>query len=118
MALALIVGTGCKNRRKGVATLADLSPPRDAPAWESRFAVAFDDSYTPTSVNLQGRAPNDVLDQQLFQARLGHAAIVLLVRVEQVWGKGRYQGRQSQYLELEIGEVLLGTLPKDAPEQL
>lgn len=118
LALALLVGTGCKNRHKGAATLAELSPPKDAPAWESRFAVAFDDSYTPTSVNLQGRAPNDVLDQQLFQARLGHAAIVLLVRVEQVWGKGRYQGRQNQFVELEIGEVLLGILPKDAPEQL
>lgn len=118
LALALVVCVGCKNRRKGAATLAELSPPRDAPAWESRYAVAFDDSYTPTAVNLQGRAPNDVLDQQLFQSRLGHAAIVVLVRVEQVWGKGRYQGRQSQYLELEVGEVLLGTLPKGAPELL
>ena len=59
LALALLVGTGCKNRHKGAATLAELSPPKDAPAWESRFAVAFDDSYTPTSVNLQGRAPKD-----------------------------------------------------------
>ncbi|MFO7567336.1 MAG: hypothetical protein R6X02_32125 [Enhygromyxa sp.] len=117
LTLALVACAGCKNRHKG-ASLAELSPPRDAPAWESRYGVAFDDSYTPTSVNLQGRAPNDVLDQQLFQARLGHAAIVVLVRVEQVWGKGRYQGRQSQYLELELGEVLLGTLPKNTPEQL
>jgi hypothetical protein len=115
LAFALI---GCRNRHKGGGTLADLRPPRDAPAWESRHAVAFDDSYTPTSINLQGRAPNDVRDQQLFQARLGYAQIVVLVRVEQVWGKGRYQGRQNQYLELEVGEVLLGTLPKDAPEML
>lgn|GEM_PF-4884461 len=93
-------------------------PPRDAEPWESRFAVAFDDSYTPTDVNLQGRAPNDVLDQQLFQARLGHAALVILVRVDQVWGKGRYEGRQDQFVELEVGEVLMGSLPKEAPERL
>jgi hypothetical protein len=117
--LALVACVGCKNRRhKGTSSLAELSPPRDAPAWESRYAVAFDDSYTPTAVNLQGRAPNDVLDQQLFQARLGHAAIVVLVRVEQVWGKGRYQGRKNQYLEIEVDEVLLGTLPKGTPELL
>jgi hypothetical protein len=116
--LALALVGGCKNRNNKGHTLADLSPPKDAPAWESRYAVAFDDSYTPTSINLQGRAPNDVLDQQLFQARLGHAALVVLVRVEQVWGKGRYQGRQDQYLELQVGEVLLGSLPKDAPERM
>ncbi len=116
--LALALVGGCKNRKNQAGTLADLAPPKDAPAWESRYAVAFDDSYTPTSINLQGRAPNDVLDQQLFQARLGHAAIVVLVRVEQVWGRGRYQGRQTQYLELEVGEILLGSMPKDTPERL
>ena len=42
--------------------------------------------------------------EQLFQARLGHADIVMLVRVEQVWGKGRYQGRQDQFLEIEQRE--------------
>lgn len=116
LALALV---GCKNRQKhGGSSLSELRPPRDAPAWEAGQAVAFDDSYTPTPVNLQGRAPNDVRDQQLFQARLGYADIVVLVRVDQVWGKGRYQGRQNQYVELELGDVLLGALPKDAPEQL
>lgn len=117
-ALILALG-GCKNRHKGVGgTLSELRPPRDAPAWESSHAVAFDDSYTPTPINLQGRAPNDVRDQQLFQARLGYADIVVLTRVEQVWGRGRYLGRQNQFLELELGDVLLGALPKDAPEQL
>ncbi|WP_146155470.1 hypothetical protein [Enhygromyxa salina] len=117
-ALALsFAGGGCKNRNKG-GTISELTPPKDAPAWESRYAVAFDDAYTATAVNLQGRAPNDVLDQQLFQARLGHAAIVMLVRVEQVWGRGRYQGRQDQFLEVEVGEYLLGNLAKDAPERL
>ncbi len=114
-----LVGGGCKNRRvrKG-GTLSELQPPKDAEPWESRFAVAFDDSYTPTSINLQGRAPNDVLDQQLFQARLGYAAVVALVQVEQVWGRGRYQGHQAQFAEVEVGELLFGTLPKDAPERL
>jgi hypothetical protein len=112
-------GAGCKNRRdKNGGTLSELRPPKDAEAWESRYAVAFDDSYTPTSINLQGRAPNDVLDQQLFQARLGYAAVVALVRVEQVWGRGRYQGRQTQFVEVEVGEMLFGSLPKDAPERL
>jgi hypothetical protein len=115
--LVVACASGCKNRNKG-GTISELRPPKDAPDWESRYAVAFDNAYTPTSINLQGRAPNDVLDQQLFQARLGHAAIVVLVRVEQVWGRGRYQGRQQQFVEVEVGEYLLGSLPKDAPERL
>ena len=110
---------GCKNRKNAQSlSTAELVPPKNAPAWEARFAVAFDDGYTPTALNMQGRAPNDVLDQQLFQARLGHAAIVVLARVEQVWGRGRYQGRQDQFLEIEVAELLLGTLPKDTPERL
>ena len=115
--LTLALGGGCKNRNKD-GTLSELAPPKDAEPWRSNLAIAFDDSYTPTSINLQGRAPNDVRDQQLFQARLGHAAIVVLVKVDQIWGKGRYQGRQEQYLEVELGETLMGTLPKDAPERL
>lgn len=109
---------GCKHRRDKAGYIAELTPPKNAPDWESRFGVAYDDSYTPTSINLQGRAPNDVLDQQLFQSRLGHAALVLLVSIEQVWGKGRFEGRQSQFVEITIDETLLGTLPKDAPEQV
>ena len=120
LALCLIGGGGgCKNRRdKKGGTLSELRPPKGAEPWESRYAVAFDDSYTPTSINLQGRAPNDVLDQQLFQARLGYAAIVALVQVEQVWGRGRYRGHQTQFVEVEVGETLFGALPKDAPERL
>lgn len=117
--LCLVGAGGCKHRRnKQASTLSELAPPKDAEPWESRYAVAFDDSYTPTELNMQGRAPNDVEDQRLFQARLGYANIVLLVRVEQVWGKGRYQGRQDQFLEVEVGETLLGSLPKNAPEHL
>lgn len=119
MALALgFAAPGCKNRRDSGGGLSQLTPPKDPSPWESGYAVAYDDAYTPTSINLQGRAPNDVLDQQLFQARLGYADLVMLVRVEQVWGKGRYEGRQDQFVEVEIGDVLFGSLPKDAPERL
>ena len=123
LAALLVLGlglgsTGCKNRDKG-GSISELAPPKgEARPWESGLAVAYDDAYTPTAINLQGRAPNDVYDQQLFQARLGYADIVLLVRVQQVWGRGRYEGRQDQFLEVEIGETLLGNLPKDAPENL
>lgn len=110
VALAALVFSlpACKSRR----THGELFPPDDAPTWEGRFAVAFDDDYTAEDLELRGRAPHDVLDQRLFASRLGYAAIVALVRVDQVWGRGRYQGRKDQYLDVTIGEVLLGELPK------
>jgi hypothetical protein len=108
LALACLSGAGCKSRSR----TGELFPPDDAPAWETRFASTFDDDYTPEPLELRGRAPHDVLDQRLFNARLGYAAIVALVRVDQVWGRGRYQGRKHQYVDVELGEVLLGELPK------
>ena len=105
---------GCRSRRDATG---ELHPPRDAREWTSNFAVAFDDSFTPTEVNLTGRAPNDVQDQRLFAARLGHADIVALVRIDQVWGKGRYEGRQDQFVELSMGELLMGQLDKDVNDQ-
>ncbi len=108
LSLAVLVVAGCRNRDRS----AQLHPPSDAPAWEQRFAVAFDDGYTREPINLTGRAPHDVLDQRLFAARLGHAAIVALVEVEQVWARGRYEGSQDQYLDVAIDRVLLGELPK------
>ncbi len=118
--LALVVAAaamgcnGCKNRKNPSG---ELVAPNNAEAWEARYAVAFDDDYTRHKLNLTGRAPNDVLDQRLFQSRLGHANFVALVRVEQVWGKGRYEGRQDQYLDVEVGEVLLGEINKNADER-
>jgi hypothetical protein len=109
LGLAMSSSAGCKNRHR----TGELYPPDDAPAWETRFAVAFDDDFTPEPLELQGRAPHDVLDQRLFAARMGHAAIVMLVRVDQVWGRGRYQGRKHQYVDVELDEVLLGELPKN-----
>jgi hypothetical protein len=109
------VTTGCKRRDRG----ADLRPPPGAPEWEGRFAPAFDDGYTREPINLDGRAPHDVLDQRLFASRLGHAALVALVRVDQVWGRGRYEGRQDQFLDVEIDRLLIGELPRGvANEQL
>jgi hypothetical protein len=108
LGLVMLSSTGCKNRHR----TGELQPPDDAPAWETRFALAFDDDYTAEPLELEGRASHDVTDQRLFAARLGHAAIVALVRVDQVWGRGRYQGRKLQYVDIEIEEVLLGELPK------
>ncbi len=105
--VGLLLAPGCRNKGE-----ISLSAPSDAIAWEARYGVAFDDSYTPTPLRMGGRAPNDVLDQRLFNARIGHADLVLEVKVEQVWGRGRYAGRPEQYLDVELDEVLLGELPK------
>jgi hypothetical protein len=109
VALCATAIAGCKARR---GSRGELSPPDDAPAWEERFGFAFDDDYTDAELELRGRAPHDVLDQKLFGARIGYAAIVALVQVEQVWGRGRYQGKHAQYIDVELGDVLFGELPK------
>jgi hypothetical protein len=113
-ALAIGLGApGCRDRNPtGV-----LKPPSGAPEFEAKYAVAFDDDYTREPINLSGRAPNDVLDQRLFAARLGHAHIVARVTVEQVWGRGRYQGRKDQFLDVMIDEVLMGELPKKTKDE-
>lgn len=116
LAIGCALFGGCKGRKNNKG---ELSPPDDAPAWEERYGVAFDDDYTGADLELRGRAPHDVLDQKLFAARLGHAAIVALVEVEQVWGRGRYEGRRAQYIDVELGDVLFGELPKGTrPSQL
>lgn len=116
LAACVVLGQGaCKNRHHG----AELHAPKGAAEWEPRFAVAFDDGYTRESINLEGRAPHDVLDQRLFAARLGHAAIVAVVTVDQVWGKGRYESRPDQFLDIEIERLLIGELPRGvADDQL
>jgi len=108
VALVSAALAGCKSK----SSRGELSPPDDAPAWEERYGVAFDDDYTAADLQLGGRASHDVFDQQLFAARLGYAAIIVLAKVEQVWGRGRYQGRRAQYVDIELGEVMLGELPK------
>lgn len=116
LAVVALMGLGEVACKHGPKT-GELTPPGDAPAWENRYGVAFDDAYTREPINLVGRAPHDVLDQRLFGARLGHAALVAKVSVEQVWGRGRHEGDQDQYLDVRIEDVLLGELPKNTNEQ-
>jgi hypothetical protein len=104
--LALGLAAGCKGRN----LTGELTPPADAAAWDARHAQAFDDHYTRQPINLSGRAPHDVRDQQLLARRMGFADVLAEVKVLQVWGKGRYQGRQEQFLELEIERLLVGRL--------
>lgn len=111
--MATLTVGACRKR----AGNGELLPPDDAPAWENRFGVAYDDAYTRQPINLVGRAPHDVRDQQLFAARLGHAAIVAKVSVDQVWARGRYEGDQNQYLDITIQRVLMGELPKNTAEE-
>lgn len=110
LVVGLAAGIGCNGGRS--RTPGQLSAPATAPAFEERYAVAYDNGYTDAVLNLRGRAPNDVYDQSLFHARLGYADLVAVVRVDQVWGKGLYEGRQDQYMEVTVGDVLLGELPR------
>jgi hypothetical protein len=115
LALVAALGAGaCKHRKNASG---ELTPPPNAEAWEPRYAVAFDDEYTRYDINLAGRAPNDYLDQRLFQSRLGHADFVALVKVEQVWGKGRHEGKRAEYLDVELGEVLMGDPGRGADQR-
>lgn len=114
MLVAGIALGGCKKK-----DLRELTAPVGEQAWEPRFGVAFGDAYTGTPLEMGGRAPNDVVDQRLFIARFGHADLVMEVSVDQVWGRGRYEGRPDQFLDVELGEVLLGALPpRTDPHQL
>lgn len=108
-ALAAVVGFvgGCAG---GDANRGNLRAPEAAVPFESRYAVAFDDGYTAAPPQVEGRAPNDVMDQRLLHARLGHADLVVLVEVAQIWEKGFKGGDKRQYLDVELGEVLLGDL--------
>ena len=104
----MLAAPGCKKKHEGA-----LEAPAGAQAFEKRFAVAFDDKFTALPLEMGGRAPNDVFDQRLFAARLGYADIVMEVKVAQVWARGRYQGRPEQYLDVELGEVIVGQeIPK------
>ena len=105
--------SACKDRSE----TGELASPEDAAAFESQHRKAFDDDYTPQGVNLMGRAPNDVLDQQLFAERLGFADVLIKVQVRQVFGKGRYQGRKDQYVAVAIEEVIMGSLPDGVEEE-
>jgi hypothetical protein len=104
---------GCKAR----SSTGELTPPNDAVEWDSKYTEMFDDDYTRQALNLRGRAPHDVRDQRLLAIRLGLSDVIAEVKVLQVWGRGRYQGRQEQFLELEISKLLMGQLVKGTSER-
>ncbi len=111
LALSLAIAcmlTSCA--RKG--SRGELAPPADAPAWDPVYDTAFDDHYTATRLELSGRAPGDVVDQRRLAQRLGYADLVALVKVEQVWSRGLYGGAPQQRLDVTLGRVLLGALPR------
>lgn len=112
LAAGLSIGA-CKDR----SATGELSSPDDAKPFESKHRKAFDDDYTAQNVELMGRAPNDVLDQQLFAERLGFADVLVKVRVKQVFGKGRYEGRKDQYVAVAVEEVLIGSLADGTEEE-
>lgn len=119
MLASLLVGAPLLGACASRSPTGELTPPSDARAWEGKWRPAFDDDYTAEAINLQGRAPHDVRDQRLLALRMGHADLVAEVRVLQVWGRGRYQGRQDQYLEVAIEQYLIGQPVKGtADEQL
>lgn len=90
----------------------DLAPPDGAAAWDPIYDNTFDDHYNETALQLSGRAPGDVIDQRRLAQRLGFADLVLLVHVDQVWSRGLYAGAANQRLDVTLGRVLLGVLPK------
>lgn len=113
MLLALVATTAaCRGKSNG-----ELKPPSGTPAWDSRLEQLFDDRFTPTPIELTGRAPGDVLDQRRFSQRLGYADLVVLVTVEQVWSRTLLGGRPQQRVEISLGEALRGKLPRGAAKE-
>lgn len=112
MLLVLAAAIGCKANQTG-----ELQPPAGAAAWDSRLEQLFDDRVTPTPIELTGRAPGDVLDQRRFSQRLGYADVVVLVTVEQVWSRTLLGGRPQQRVEISLGEVLHGKLPRGTAKE-
>ncbi len=100
--------TGCVKQ----GTRGDLAPPANAAAWDPIYDNTFDDHYNQTTMALSGRAPGDVIDQRRLAQRLGFADLVLLVQVDQVWSRGLHGGAATQRLDVTLGRVLLGVLPK------
>jgi hypothetical protein len=115
--LAPLLAAGLLGACKARSSSGELTPPSDAVAWDARYAQSFDDDYTRQPINLSGRAPHDIRDQRLLAQRMGYSDVIARVEVLQVWGQGRYQGRQEQYLELQIEELLVGQLVKGTEER-
>ena len=107
LAVSLVM-VGCARSRAG----GELMPPAGSPAWDSRFDLVFDDHYTAIPVQLTGRAPGDVIDQKRFAQRLGHADLVVLVTVDQIWSRGLYASTPQQRASVTLGQVLHGELAR------
>lgn len=107
-ALVLMLASACSR----TTSRGELAPPAGAAAWDQRLGVVFDDGVTGVPVQLVGRAPIDVMDQRRFSQRLGYADLVVLMKVDQVWSRGLYGGVPGQRLDVTLGKVLLGELPK------
>jgi hypothetical protein len=103
---------GCHSKSGG-----ELRPPADAEAWDERLGQLFDDRFTPTPIALAGRAPGDVLDQLRFSQRLGYAHLAVLVTVDQVWSRTLLGGQPQQRVEITLGDVLRGELPRSTNKQ-
>lgn len=107
-----LVQAGCARGGRG-----ELTPPAGAPQWDPLFDVVFDDHYTAIPVQLTGRAPGDVIDQKRFAQRLGHADLVMLVTVDQVWSRGLYAGAPQQRANVKLGQVLRGELARGVRDE-
>lgn len=110
--VAAVLAAGCRNATRG-----ELRPPAGVEAWDSRLGLLFDDRFTPTPIALAGRAPGDVTDQLRFSQRLGYAHLAVLVTVDQVWSRTLLGGLPQQRVEITLGDVLRGELPRGAAKQ-
>lgn len=91
-----------------------LEAPDDAPPWSAELAGVFDDGYSRAPLELTGRAPNDVLDQDRFTRRFGNADIVAVVTVEQSWARGRHGRDAAHHVDVHLERVLMGEWPAAA----
>ncbi|MFY0532860.1 hypothetical protein [Nannocystis pusilla] len=114
MSVSWFVLAGCRHSSNG-----ELGAPAGASAWDTRLDQLFDDRFTPTAIELTGRAPGDVLDQRRFSQRLGYANVIVLVTVDQVWSRTLFGGQPQQRVEVTLGRNLRGSLPrKTTPSQV
>lgn len=109
---AWIAAIGCGARSTG-----PLTPPSDAPPWSAQHDAAFDDDFTEAGIGLRGRAPNDVLDQQLLAQRIGFSDLIALTTVLQTYEK-HHRGKVETFVVVDVEEILMGeVVPGTARQQ-